>query len=151
MALQRSSQHLSRTPEGDHPANLAFRALASHRLTRRPEALALQGQLQTLMKQPRWATDAQCLNFLREAEWQLTAAPMPWTALDPAEFSAQHGTTLRKLDDHSLLASGTNPPFETYRIIARTNLQEVRSLRLDVLQHDDLPSHGCRSPSRCFW
>ncbi len=58
-----------------------------------------------------------------------------WTLLQPAEFASSGGTTLRKLPDGSILASGKNPASDTYTITAETDLSGITGLRLEVLPY----------------
>ncbi len=50
------------------PENLAFIAMSQHQLGKKDEAKATLDRLRTVMKQPRWAKDAEAAGFLREAE-----------------------------------------------------------------------------------
>jgi WD40 repeat protein len=52
----------------DVPANLAFLSMAQHRLGKHGEATATLGRLREVMKQERWARDAEAQGFLREGE-----------------------------------------------------------------------------------
>ena len=62
------SEKLIATNEGSHPADLAFLAMAQDKLRKNDEAQATLGRLREVMKQPRWAKDAEAQDFLREAE-----------------------------------------------------------------------------------
>jgi dipeptidyl aminopeptidase/acylaminoacyl peptidase len=53
---------------GSVPTNLAFIAMAHHRLGHFPEAREALAQLRNTMKQPQWKGDRESLGFLREAE-----------------------------------------------------------------------------------
>jgi hypothetical protein len=50
------------------PADLAFLAMSQHQLGKKDEAKAMLARLRELMKQQRWAEDAEARSFLREAE-----------------------------------------------------------------------------------
>jgi WD40 repeat protein/tRNA A-37 threonylcarbamoyl transferase component Bud32 len=54
--------------KGPHPADLAFQAMAHYQLGHKDEARAALARLRQAMKDPRWAQDAECRGFLREAE-----------------------------------------------------------------------------------
>jgi WD40 repeat protein len=56
------------TDEGTNPANLAFTAMALHKLGRTEEAKAALERLRTLLKDERFAQDEQAKAFLAEAE-----------------------------------------------------------------------------------
>jgi WD40 repeat protein/tRNA A-37 threonylcarbamoyl transferase component Bud32 len=60
---------------GPQPADLAFLAMAQHQLGRKEQAQATLGRLHEVMKQPRWAQDAESQGFLREAEALLLGKP----------------------------------------------------------------------------
>jgi hypothetical protein len=62
------TEKLNAAQEGSHPADLAFLAIAQHKLRKKDEAQATLDPLRELMKQPRWAKDAEAQGFLREAE-----------------------------------------------------------------------------------
>jgi len=65
---------------------------------------------------------------------------LDWTVLEPLEFSSTNGATLTKLEDKSVLASGTNVDKDVYEITLRTSLQDITGLRLEALTDDSLPS-----------
>ncbi len=87
------------------------------------------------------------VTMLREAKRTLAITALDWRTLEPDEFSSSSGSTLTKLDDLSLLVTGTNPPNDTYHFRSHTDLKRVTQLRLDVLKHDRLPNRG---PGRYF-
>jgi WD40 repeat protein/serine/threonine protein kinase len=62
------SSKLNGTKGGSLPADLAFLAMAQHQLGMKDEAKAILGRLREVMKQPRWAEDAESVSFMREAE-----------------------------------------------------------------------------------
>jgi hypothetical protein len=65
-----------------------------------------------------------------------------WTILDPLEWRSEHGATLRKLDDGSLLSTGDCPETDTYTITAQNTLGGVTAIRLEVLTVEELPRKG---------
>jgi hypothetical protein len=68
-----------------------------------------------------------------------------WEVLRPATFLSSDGSTLNRLDDNSVLASGVRPDRDTYTITAPTSLNRLTAIRLDVLADDSLPmQHGER-------
>ncbi len=74
-----------------------------------------------------------------------------WIVLDPTAFVSTGGSTLTKLDDHSLLAEGENPAKDTYQITARFDGTDLRIVRLEALTDDKLPSTGPgRAPNANF-
>ncbi len=64
----------SRQRNGDHPADVAFIALALHRMQRQPEARAELQKLRALMQDRAFARDDLWLDFLREAEEEIDPA-----------------------------------------------------------------------------
>jgi len=79
-----------------------------------------------------------------QVDWErkLKEAQATWRIIDPLEISAANGTTLTKLDDSSVLASGANPDIETYTVVAKSNLKGITGIRLEVLPHAKLPRGG---------
>ncbi len=73
-------------------------------------------------------------------------APAVWSVLDPERIESSGGSTLTKLPDHSVLASGTRPAQATYTITVRTDLRKVTAIRLEVLPDDSLPKRGPGRP-----
>lgn len=65
-----------------------------------------------------------------------------WTMIEPLSWVAAGGTTLKRLPDRSLLATGTRPERDTYVITAPSPLPIVTAIRLDVLSDDTLPQKG---------
>lgn len=65
-----------------------------------------------------------------------------WTPLVSETFLSADGSTLQRLADGSLLASGAVPDKDTYTITATTKLSELTALRLDLLTDDSLPLKG---------
>ena len=59
------------------PSNLAFLAMAHHRLGEADAARARLADLRTLVASAEWATNADVHAFLREAEATLAAPPAP--------------------------------------------------------------------------
>jgi serine/threonine protein kinase/WD40 repeat protein len=66
--LSRSNKLNAPRFEGAHPADLAFLAMAHHRLGQKQQTRDYMKHLREAMKKPRWAGDEQALTFLREAE-----------------------------------------------------------------------------------
>jgi hypothetical protein len=79
-----------------------------------------------------------------QADWErkFTEAQADWVALNPSEIYADNGTTLTKLEDKSILASGANPDTETYTFVAKAKLQNVTGVRLEALPHEKSPRGG---------
>lgn len=80
-----------------------------------------------------------------QAEWKArTAAEWTggWQVTEITSASSSGGSTLRSLDDGSVLAEGDNPDRDTYEIITRTDATDLSLLRLEALTHDSLPHKG---------
>jgi len=65
-----------------------------------------------------------------------------WVLPELVEFKSQGGATLTKLDDGSLLASGTNPDFDVYTVAVRTSLVGITGIRLEALSHSSMVKGG---------
>jgi dipeptidyl aminopeptidase/acylaminoacyl peptidase len=68
VATLTQSDKINAEKGGSLPADLAFLAMAQHRLGRKEQTQATLGRLREALKQPRWANDAESQGFLREAE-----------------------------------------------------------------------------------
>jgi Protein of unknown function (DUF1553)/Protein of unknown function (DUF1549)/Planctomycete cytochrome C len=70
-----------------------------------------------------------------------------WRELKPSSFVSASGATLIRGNDGVILASGTNPPVDTYTLTGFAAKGSVLSaLRLDLFAHESLPFQG---PGRC--
>ncbi|MEE9391346.1 MAG: DUF1549 domain-containing protein [Planctomycetota bacterium] len=65
-----------------------------------------------------------------------------WQTLHPVQASAEKGTTLKILEDGSILASGKVPSADTYFVELKLPKGKLKRLRLDVLTHKSLPGGG---------
>jgi hypothetical protein len=75
LATLTKSEKLNATSLGASPLDIAFVAMTQHQLGRKDEAKATLARLGEVMKQPRWAKDAEAQGFLREAEALLQGKP----------------------------------------------------------------------------
>ena len=66
----------------------------------------------------------------------------PWSVIDFASTKSQGGATLTRQEDGSLLASGSNPNFDTYTFVAKPVAGEIRSIRLEALAHPSMVRGG---------
>jgi len=97
------------------------------------------GSIKSELDGPSAEIDAQ------QAAWRSQAAAEwtnGWQVTEVATATASGGTTLRTLDDNSVLAEGDNPDRNTYQIITRTDATDLSLLRLEALTHDSLPHKG---------
>jgi formylglycine-generating enzyme required for sulfatase activity/WD40 repeat protein/tetratricopeptide (TPR) repeat protein/tRNA A-37 threonylcarbamoyl transferase component Bud32 len=66
-----------------------------------------------------------------------------WTVLKPAEAKSELGATLSVLPDNSILASGPNPHFDSYRVVLTVPRDiDLAAVRLEALTHPSLPGNG---------
>jgi hypothetical protein len=65
-----------------------------------------------------------------------------WILLDPVSASSQEGATFAKLPDGSLLAGGKNGKFDTYTFVVHTQLEGIRTVRLEALADPSLVKGG---------
>ena len=65
-----------------------------------------------------------------------------WTVLQPETATSSGGSTLKMMDDHSILAGGANPNHDTYEITATTQDNLITAIRLEALTHPSLPGGG---------
>lgn len=137
-ALARSERRYREQRRPTHPANLAFLALSRQRLGEKEAARKHLADLQRTMQQAQWISSAEFREFYREADWGVA----DWQPLAPQKYTSSGGAALQKLDDGSLLASGTNPPHDTYQVHVKSPLAKITALRLDVLRDERLPGKG---------
>jgi WD40 repeat protein/serine/threonine protein kinase len=69
------SEKLNATQDGSLPSDLAFLAMAQQQRGQKDQAGATLARLREVMKQPRWAQDAEAQGFLREAEELIEGKP----------------------------------------------------------------------------
>ncbi len=78
------------------------------------------------------------------ANWErdLAQARAAWKILGPETAISAVGATLTPLDDHSVLAGGTNPETDTYTISFSPPAGEFTAIRLETLTDESLPHKG---------
>jgi hypothetical protein len=78
------------------------------------------------------------------AAWEKEHATraLVWTMLEPLASFSLNGATLVKQPDLSVLSTGLRPDRDTYAITARTPLQRITGVRLEVLTDPSLPRQG---------
>jgi cytochrome c553 len=81
---------------------------------------------------------------LEVAQWEkeLAATSTQWQKATVIEQHSDGMTEFGKLEDGSLLAQGSAPDKDVYRIRIATNRRRITGLRLDVLTDDSLPMKG---------
>jgi mono/diheme cytochrome c family protein len=65
-----------------------------------------------------------------------------WKPMDLKSVSSNGGSSLRRLDDGSVLAEGTNPPKDDYDVVGVVKEGSVAAIRLDALKHESLVAQG---------
>jgi hypothetical protein len=82
----------------------------------------------------------------RFAAWEKTDAATteryPWVILDIVGTKGEEGTTFAKQDDGSVLVTGKNPVYESYRFTTQTDLTGITAVRLEALAHPSLVKGG---------
>jgi hypothetical protein len=76
-----------------------------------------------------------------EQEWSSKLSSM-WQPVGITDFASTGGASLRKLDDGSILAEGTNADKEIYDVTVKTELRGITAIRLEALVDDALPARG---------
>lgn len=78
------------------------------------------------------------------AAWEkkMKALPRHWTVLDPVTYYGSVGAKFIRMDDHSLLAAGSSPPFTEYTITAKTDLTNITGFELEAIADPNLPANG---------
>ena len=69
-------------------------------------------------------------------------AELRWKLLVPTKVVSVGGATLKLRNDRAVLASGTNPNRDDYRLEFTNQLSQALGIRLEVLPDDSLPSRG---------
>jgi mono/diheme cytochrome c family protein len=65
-----------------------------------------------------------------------------WLVLHVTDARSAGGATLSVQPDESILATGTNPDFDSYTFTAETQLRDIRLLRLEALAHESMVKEG---------
>lgn len=65
-----------------------------------------------------------------------------WVVLDPVTYYGSVGAKFNRLDDHSLIAGGSVPPFSEYTVTAKTDLTNITGFRLEAISDENLPAGG---------
>ena len=97
--------------------------------------LLLEQKLAQEPEIPTWAVEL--------ADLLLIDNPARWTILKPVEAKSEPGATLSILPDDSILASGTNPLKDRYRVVLTVaNDIDLTAIRLEALTYPSLPGNG---------
>lgn len=84
------------------------------------------------------------LTDVEQAEWEQRmrekiAADVTWTVVEPIGLLSRNGSILKKLDDGSILATGTPPVKDTYEIVVQPGKRKITALRLEAIPDESLP------------
>ena len=71
-----------------------------------------------------------------------SAAEPQWSVLAFENLKSEAGATLKKLDDHSVLASGDNPTKDSFELTLKTKLSGLTGIQLEALPDDSLVNKG---------
>ena len=66
----------------------------------------------------------------------------PWEVLNLSKIESRHGSTLQKLADGSILATGKNPSPEDLYVLGGASSGEISALRIEALTHSSMPRNG---------
>lgn len=81
----------------------------------------------------------------------LNANTSNWLVLEPTVATSSGGATLTKQNDGSIVASGKNPKFDTYKFVAKTNQTNISAIRIEALADPSLAKSGPgRAPNGNF-
>lgn len=98
-------------------------------------------ELSKLMVAPREAVDAEQVAW-ETAYRDMMATPADWTILQPEQYSSTRSASFEKLEDNSLLISGTNANQDVYEISGTITAPCVTAFRLEGLTHPSLTEGG---------
>ncbi len=82
-----------------------------------------------------------------QARWEelMRAEPQQWTPAKPKTYKSTGGTTLTKLEDNSLLASGAAPEFDEYTITVEASPGangQISAVMIEAMPDKSLPRGG---------
>jgi hypothetical protein len=96
-------------------------------------------QLSTKLNSPMPEADRQ--QQIWEQEWEAKLGQL-WRPLPMIRAESTGGSTLRTLDDGSVLAEGANPDKDDYLVVGRVPDGRVAAIKLDALLHESLAGKG---------
>ncbi len=76
-----------------------------------------------------------------QEEWEAKLAKL-WKPIELTSFSSTGGSTLRRLEDGSVLAEGTNPEKDDYVVVGRVTEGQIAAIRVDALLHESMVGKG---------
>lgn len=82
----------------------------------------------------------------RLTEWErsrpATPEPPNWVVLIPSKMESKGGASFKPLPDGSILVGGTNPDFDTYTIVAASDLAQLTAIKIEALADPSLALNG---------
>jgi hypothetical protein len=105
---------------------------------KRKQIMAEIAELEEKLKAQTPELEAARINW----EKSVKEAAADWIVLDPIHLSSSAGSTLKQLEDKSVLVSGENPEKDTYTVVAETRLRGITGFRLEALPDPSLPAGG---------
>ena len=109
--------------------------------TKRKELNDQISKLETTLKTQTPELDA------AQARWEelMRAEPQQWTPAKPKTYRSSGGTTLTRLEDNSLLASGSAPEFDEYTITVEASPGangQISAVMIEAMPDKSLPRGG---------
>ncbi len=80
-----------------------------------------------------------------QQQWQTQLAAQlgdQWQPVEPASLNSTGGSTLKRLDDLSIVAEGKNPDKDIYEITLDATDEPITAIRLEALLNDGLTGRG---------
>jgi hypothetical protein len=81
-------------------------------------------------------------NKMADWESKMKSVEREWKVLEPSAYYAAVGTKFTKLEDKSLLATGSNPGVSEYTVTCKTTLKGITAFRIEALTDPNLPYNG---------
>ncbi len=73
---------------------------------------------------------------------QRNASASSWLVLEPTVATSSGGATLTKHSDGSIVATGKNPKFDTYKFVAKTIQTNISAIRIEALADPSMTKNG---------
>lgn len=98
--------------------------------------------LQALRSYEQQQLPAKVEAWLQDGAKTPESAASGWLVLHMTKAVSAGGATLTLQPDESVLATGTNPDFDTYTLSAETRMRNIRAIRLEALAHKSMTRNG---------
>lgn len=76
------------------------------------------------------------------ADWEKSLSKTTWHPLQPTDLKALSGANLEVQEDHSILASGPKAEFDDYSFAARSPVDKITAVKVELLADKRLPQSG---------